>query len=128
MRECSGSFKDVSSNTVICFWGIPQEFRRKMIVLLDTSDKDPLHSHCYQVNDCQKNNFVNKRRLAFLYWKKSHPPFSNEIVYVLKGGRHFCTRKKCHHLSVTNAIFQQWLRKCAPPFITKILLLQSFTW
>ena len=37
---------------------IPQEFRRKMIVLLDTSDKDPLHS--------QKKNFVNKRRLAFL--------------------------------------------------------------
>jgi hypothetical protein len=23
--------------------------------------------NCYQVNDCQKNNFVNKRRLAFLY-------------------------------------------------------------
>ena len=60
MRECSGSFEDVSSNTVICFWGIPQEFWRKMIVLLDTSDKDPLHSHCYQVNDCQKNNFDNQ--------------------------------------------------------------------
>ena len=75
LRECSGSFEDVSSNTVICFWGIPQEFRRKMIVLLDTSDKDPLHSHCYQVNDCQKNNFVNKRRLAFLYWKKMPSSF-----------------------------------------------------
>ena len=57
MRESSGSFEDVSSNTV----------DSKMIVLLDASDKDPLHSHCYQVNDCQKNNFVNKRRLAFLY-------------------------------------------------------------
>jgi hypothetical protein len=45
---------------------VSEEFRRKMIVLLDTSDKDPLHPHCYQVNDCQKNNFVNKRRLAFL--------------------------------------------------------------
>ena len=75
LRECSGSFEDVSSNTVICFWGIPQEFRRKMIVLLDTSDKDPLHSHCYQVNDWQKNNFVNKRRLAFLYWKKMPSSF-----------------------------------------------------
>ena len=61
LRECSGSFEDVSSNTVTA------EFRSKMLVLLDTSDKDPLHFHCYQVNDCQKNIFVNKRRLAFLY-------------------------------------------------------------
>ena len=46
------------------FIGIPQ---KQMTVLLDTSDKDSLHSHCYQVNDCQKNNFVNKRMLEFLY-------------------------------------------------------------
>ena len=99
LRECSGSFEDVSSNTVICFWGIPKEFRRKMTVLLDISDKDPLHSHCYHVNDCQKSNFVtkrrsaffvlkknaillllanifvSKRRFAFLYWKKMPPSF-----------------------------------------------------
>ena len=73
--ECSGSFKDVLSNTVICFWGIPKEFRRKMTVLLDISDKDPLHSHCYHVNDCQKSNFVTKRRSAFLYWKKMPSSF-----------------------------------------------------
>ena len=110
LRECSGYFEDVSSNTVICFWVIPQEFRRKMKVLLDTTDKEPLHSHCCQVNACQKNNFVNKRRLAFLYWKKKcYPPFSNKIVYVLKGGRHFCTRKKCYHFLLLKS-------------------LQSFTW
>jgi hypothetical protein len=45
---------------------VSEEFRRNSEELLDTSDKDPLHSHCYQVNDCQKNNFVNKRRLSFL--------------------------------------------------------------
>jgi hypothetical protein len=42
---------------------VSEEFRRNS----EDKDKDPLHSHCYQVNDCQKNNFVNKRRLAFLY-------------------------------------------------------------
>ena len=42
--------------------GIPQN---EMTSLLDTSAKDPLHSHCYQVNDCQKNNFVNKRGWHF---------------------------------------------------------------
>ena len=51
------------------FWryscGIPQ---KQMTVLIDMSDKVPLHSHCYQVNDWQKNNFVNKKWLAFLYW------------------------------------------------------------
>ena len=46
---------------------VSEEFRRKMTVLLDISDKDPLHSHCYHVNDCQKSNFVTKRRSAFLY-------------------------------------------------------------
>ena len=46
---------------------VSEEFRRKMTVLLDISDKDPLHSHCYHVNDCQKSNFANKRRSAFLY-------------------------------------------------------------
>ena len=34
MREYSGSFEDVSSNTVICFQGIPKEFRGNMTVLL----------------------------------------------------------------------------------------------
>ena len=47
LREYSGSFEDVSSNTVICFRGIPKEFRGKMTVLLEISDKDPLYSHCY---------------------------------------------------------------------------------
>ena len=65
-------------------------------------DKDPLHSHCYHVNDCQKSNFVTKRRSAFLYWKKMPSPFSNKILLSLIKGR-------------------QCLRKCAPPFITKIL-------
>ena len=46
---------------------VSEEFRRKMTVLLDISDKDPLHSHCYHVNDCQKSNFVTKRRSAFLH-------------------------------------------------------------
>ena len=38
MGECSGSFKDWNS------FGIPH---KQMTVLLDISDKDPLHSHCY---------------------------------------------------------------------------------
>ena len=44
LRECSGSFEDVSSNTIIFLrnsCGIPQ---KQMTVLLDTSSKDPLHS------------------------------------------------------------------------------------
>ena len=48
--------------------GIPQ---KQMTVLLDTSDKDPLHLHCYQVNDCQKSKY-------FL---------------LVKGGLHFSTEK-----------------------------------
>ena len=63
----SCSLSHILGNEFFCaamFCGIPQ---KQMTVLLDTSDKDPLHSHCYQVNDCQKNNFVSKRRLAFLY-------------------------------------------------------------
>ena len=43
LREYSGSFEDVSSNTVICFQGIPKEFRGNMTVLLEISDKDPLY-------------------------------------------------------------------------------------
>ena len=46
--------------------------------------------------------FVSKRRSAFLYWKKMPSPFSNKILLSLIKGR-------------------QCLRKCAPPFITKIL-------
>ena len=34
--------------------------------ITDAFDKDPLYSHCYQVIDCQKNNFVNKWRLTIL--------------------------------------------------------------
>ena len=56
LRECSGSFEDVSSNTVICFRGIPKEFRGKMTVLLEISDKDPLYSHCFQIIDCPPLN------------------------------------------------------------------------
>ena len=47
LREYSGAFEDVLSNAVICFLGIPSEFRGKMTVLLEISDKDPLYSHCY---------------------------------------------------------------------------------
>ena len=42
----------------------------KTLIECSGSSKDPLHSHCYHVNDCHKNNYVNK------------------------GGLHFCTEKK----------------------------------
>ena len=42
----------------------------KTLIECSGSSKDPLHSHCYHVNDCHKNNYVSK------------------------GGLHFCTEKK----------------------------------
>ena len=41
-----------------------------------TSDKRPLHSHCYQVNDCQVTYIKN--------------------ILLLKGGQYFYTEKKIH--------------------------------
>ena len=85
LREYSGSFEDVSSNTVICFRGIPKEFQGKMTVLPDISDKDTLYSHCYQVNDCQEYFFqplstlkyqsfylLTNRGTYLIYWKPIH--------------------------------------------------------
>ena len=44
------------------------------MVLIHTSDRIPLLSHCYQVNDCQ-----------FICVKN---------ILLLKGGRYWCTEKK----------------------------------
>ena len=91
MREYSGSFEDVSSNTVICFRGIPKEFRGKMTVLLEISDKDPLYSHCYQMIDCPPPPFgplllvyTNERRYVFDNTYLRLLVYTNKLKYVFK--------------------------------------------
>ena len=42
LQEYSGSFEDVSGNTV----KLSEEFQGNMTVLPDISDKDALYSHC----------------------------------------------------------------------------------
>ena len=81
-------------------------FEECRTVFSNTSDKIPLHSHCYQVNDCQVKYIKNKRRMVFLYWKKIHSSFCNQIFLLTKGWQ-------CHN-------------KCESPLIIKISLLQSF--
>ena len=57
--EYSGSFEDVSSNTVICFQGIPKEFRGNMTVLSDAFAIQLLYSHCCYVNNKSRYAFAN---------------------------------------------------------------------
>ena len=45
-----------------CVWFLSDAFP-------DASDKNQTQSHCYNVNDCQKTNFVSKRRYAFYVLK-----------------------------------------------------------
>ena len=77
--------------------------------------------------------FISDRRILllkgdgiFFQYKNADLLLLTKNILLLKGGRHFCTKKKCHP-PFTNKIprsvikGQQCLRKCAPPFITKIL-------
>ena len=105
-------------------------------VLIHTSDKRPSHSHCYQVNDCQvtyiKNILLLKGGQYFYTEKKYVPPFVSKNILLTKGGQYFCTEKKYVPPFVSKIFFilkgWQCLNKCTSPLITKILLLQSFTY
>ena len=78
MKECSGSFEDVSGNTV----KHSAEFRRNSKewwqYYPDISDKDTLYLHCYQVNDCQEYIFQ-----LFSTLKNQSSYFTNKHRYVL---------------------------------------------
>ena len=67
-----------------------------------------LHWKKIRSSFCKQKYFAYKRWTVFLYWKKYVPPFVSKIFFILKGW--------------------QCLNKCTSPLITKILLLQSFTW
>ena len=111
-------------------------FEECWTVLIHTSDKRPSHSHCYQVNDCQvtyiKNILLTKGGQYFYTEKKYVPPFVSKNILLTKGGQYFCTEKKYVPPFVSKIFFilkgWQCLNKCTSPLITKILLLQSFTW
>jgi hypothetical protein len=47
LQEYSSWISNASVNTVICFQGIPKEFRGNMTVLTDAFDIQLLYSHCY---------------------------------------------------------------------------------
>ena len=57
-------------------------------------------SHCYYVNDCQKTNFVSKRRYAFHVLKmNAYLLLLTNYDLLVKGGTHFFATKKVTHVS-----------------------------
>ena len=66
----------------------------------DASDKNQTQSHCYHVNDCQKTNFVSKRRYAFHVLKmNAYLLLLTNYDLLVKGGTHFFATKKVTHVS-----------------------------
>ena len=45
-------------------------FLSKTLIECSGSSKDPLHSHCYHVNDCHKNNYMLIKEVCTFVLKK----------------------------------------------------------
>ena len=94
---------------------VSEEFRGKMTVLLEISDKYPLYSHCYQMIDCPPPPFGP---LLLVYTNERRYVFDNTylrlLVYTINERRYVFDNTYLRLLVYTNKlkyVFKEHIKK-----------------